>query len=93
MFMCLFEFGEIQKFSRLAEQADQSNNKYTVDCIVVQKKNQDMIVHFNHNVAASTRCRLFPYDPTMTQSRCHLYLIFHYPTTCMCIEALCIHVQ
>ena len=32
-----FEFGEIEKFSRLAEQAGESNNKYTVNCIFVQK--------------------------------------------------------
>ena len=31
------QFGEIQKFSRLAEQADESNNKYAVKCIFVQK--------------------------------------------------------
>ena len=29
------EFGKIQKFSRLAEQAGESNNKYTVNYIFV----------------------------------------------------------
>ena len=29
------KFGEIQKFSRLAEQAGESNNKHTVNCIFV----------------------------------------------------------
>ena len=32
-----FEFGGIQKFSRLAEQAGNSNNKHTVNCIFMQK--------------------------------------------------------
>ena len=35
--MFSFEFGEIQKFSRLAEQTGESNNKYTVNCIFVLK--------------------------------------------------------
>ena len=35
------EFGEIQKFSRLAKQAGESNNKYTVNCIFVQKSRHD----------------------------------------------------
>ena len=47
----------------------------------------------NHYVAASTHWRFFPCDLIMIQNWCHLYLIFHYPTKCMCIETLCIHVQ
>ena len=31
------EFGKIQKFSGLAEQDGNSNNKYTGNCIFVQK--------------------------------------------------------
>ena len=32
-----FVFGEIQKFSRLDDQADELNNTYTVNCILLQK--------------------------------------------------------
>ena len=32
-----FEFGGIGMFSKLAEQAGNSNNKYTVNCIFMQK--------------------------------------------------------
>ena len=35
------EFGEIQKFARLAEQAGESYNKYTANCIFVQKSRHD----------------------------------------------------
>ena len=34
-------FGEIQKLGRLAEQAGKSKNKYTVNCIFVQKSRRD----------------------------------------------------
>ena len=35
------EFGKIQKFSRLAEQVGESNNKSFVNCIFVQKSGYD----------------------------------------------------
>ena len=38
----IIEFGEIQKFSRLAEQARNSNNKCTVNCIFMQKINAQL---------------------------------------------------
>ena len=41
----VIEFGEIQKFSRLAEQAGNSNKKYTVNHIPY--KNQGTVIHFN----------------------------------------------
>ena len=40
------EIGEIQKFSRLAEQVGSSNNKFTVNCFF-SCKNQGTIIHFN----------------------------------------------
>ena len=36
MGMNMVEFGEIPKFSRVAEQAGELNNKYTVNCIFTQ---------------------------------------------------------
>ena len=41
------QFGEIQKFSRLAGQAGESNNKYTVNCIFVQKSRNDYTLSYN----------------------------------------------
>ena len=40
-----FQFGEIQKLSRKARQADKSNNKFTVNFGFPQKV-QDLIIHF-----------------------------------------------
>ena len=35
IFVIKIEFGEIQKFGRLGEQAGESNNKYTINLIFV----------------------------------------------------------
>ena len=42
----LLEFGEISKFKRQAKQTGKSNNKYTVNGILV-KRNQGTIRHIN----------------------------------------------
>ena len=42
-----FEFGKIRKFSRLAEQASKSNNKYTVNCIFMQKSRYNHAIYCN----------------------------------------------
>ena len=56
------EFGEIQKFSRLTEQAGESNNKYSVNCIFVQ--NQGTIVHLN--VILKTHIAVFSCESTIS---------------------------
>ena len=47
MVLFSFEFGKIQKFSRLAEYASESNNKHTVSKLYFLVKNQEPIIHFN----------------------------------------------
>ena len=52
----IFEFGEIQKISRLAEQAGDSNNKHTLNCIFVQKSRYNYTLLCN---IENTHCCIF----------------------------------
>ena len=56
---------------------------------MIQFLSWSVVVGFRQN--AYLTC--LPYDLIMYSKLYHLYLMFHYPTKCMCIEALCIHVQ
>ena len=70
-----FELSEIQKFSRLAEQAGESNNKYTVN---YHMKNQDTIIHLRSNIISKTCIGVFLCESTTS------YILVYLPFQLAC---------